>query len=236
MESRPDATSSASPSESEPSSTPPPAPESASATPNEFASESASSAELEVGLDIESFRVEQDYAARLQLAKRSVSVPVGRPNPQAFINIHPSPEWRIPVNVLEIRATRRIHLVARELVPEVMNDLVPKLLVAYSMVDGSWGLWPIRLRGALGEMDPYNESAHRIVMEYANTWVRVMTDKSAGRYVAIPAAAATMGLEHLPVPRWPDKGFAYIFDLAFRGQVIRSMDHPVLRSLRGETF
>jgi hypothetical protein len=71
--------------------------------PEEFASGSTSFSEPEAGLDIESFRVEQDYAARLQLAKRPVSVPVGRPNSQAYICIHPSPDWRMAVNVLETR-------------------------------------------------------------------------------------------------------------------------------------
>jgi hypothetical protein len=38
----------------------------------------------------------------------------------------------------------------------------------------------------------------------------------------------------LPDPEWPVLGFDAILELAFRGRVIDSLDHSVLRRLRGE--
>ena len=36
-----------------------------------------------------------------------------------------------------------------------------------------------------------------------------------------------------PEPEWPEQTFEELFHLAFRGQVIDSIDHPVIRQLKG---
>jgi hypothetical protein len=195
----------------------------------------ASASPLEV-LDIENFRVSQDYAARMQLAKRPVSIPVGRPNPQQFLMFHPDPTWRITLNVLEVRANRRTYLVAPELEPELLGDIITKQFAAYTTPAGSWGLWGFRLGGGPRPLDNYNLSGHQILAAHAGTWIRVVTDDQSGRFVAVPAVAAMMGLQQLPVPRWPAGGFTYLCDLAFRGLVIRDLNHLELRRLRGEVF
>jgi hypothetical protein len=38
----------------------------------------------------------------------------------------------------------------------------------------------------------------------------------------------------LPDPNWPDLTFQEIFDIAIRDRKIDSLDHPVVRQLRGE--
>lgn len=38
----------------------------------------------------------------------------------------------------------------------------------------------------------------------------------------------------LPEPDWPATGFEDILNIAFRGRFIDSIDHPVLRKIRGE--
>jgi hypothetical protein len=40
----------------------------------------------------------------------------------------------------------------------------------------------------------------------------------------------------VPVPRWPEGGFNYLFQLAFRGRVINNLDHPVIQRLQGRKF
>ena len=35
-------------------------------------------------------------------------------------------------------------------------------------------------------------------------------------------------------PKWPDLSFRTMLELAFKGRVIDTIDHPVLRKLRGE--
>jgi hypothetical protein len=190
----------------------------------------ASLSEFETELELEAFRVDQDFAQHIQTVKKPISIPVGRPHNQEWICFHPNKSWRIVVNLLEDRINRRFYLVARHLFPEVMSDLRPKLLVAYAVRrDSSWGLWPIRVKGERGDLDSYSESLHGILGQYSGQWIRVLTDQPGGVYVPV----VTENVE-APVPRWPDGGFQYLFQLAFKNRVINGLDHPILRGLRGE--
>jgi hypothetical protein len=38
----------------------------------------------------------------------------------------------------------------------------------------------------------------------------------------------------LVAPKWPDGGIQKLFALAFRNRVISTVDHPMLKALRGE--
>lgn len=49
----------------------------------------------------------------------------------------------------------------------------------------------------------------------------------AGAYDVFEATAK------LPQPEWPVESFEQLFRLAFRDRVIDSIDHPVIRQLKG---
>ena len=64
--------------------------------------------------------------------------------------------------------------------------------------------------------------------ELARTkWVRVQANMTLGAYEVTYA-------EHLPDPEWPDVPFQELLRIAFKDRYIDSLDHPVLRQLRGE--
>jgi hypothetical protein len=37
----------------------------------------------------------------------------------------------------------------------------------------------------------------------------------------------------LPEPEWPETSFEELMQIAFRGRIINSLDHPVIRQLLG---
>jgi hypothetical protein len=115
------------------------------------------------------------------------------------------------------------------LVPEVTGDLIPKLLVAYCTRQGTPGLWPIRLPDETGRIDSYNESALAIVAEQSGRWIRVISNQQSRSYEVLESPRT-----ELPAPKWPDGGFNELFSIAFKERVIRSLDHPFLKHLRGE--
>jgi hypothetical protein len=49
-----------------------------------------------------------------------------------------------------------------------------------------------------------------------------------GAYETLMATATA-----IPDPEWPDVGFRQLLQLAFRGRVIQTPDHPVLQRLQG---
>lgn len=176
------------------------------------------------------FRISQNYADHLQTRKTAVLVPVKKPDPQEWVYIHPDAGWRDSVGVLEDKANREIYVVEPELLPEISESLIPKLLVAYVSRSGSHALWPIRLPNEAGRQDTYNRSALEIVHRFAGQWIRVLHSESNRCYEVLEMAATV----EMPEPKWPGGGFAYLFGVAFKGNIIASLEHPLLKTLRGE--
>ena len=104
----------------------------------------------------------------------------------------------------------------------------PKILHLTVSRQGTSFAWPIRLPGADGRLDSWNESAHAAARMAVSQWIRLESNREAGAYdVVVPVAP-------LPDPVWPTESFESLLDLAFRGRRIDTMDHPFLRKLRGE--
>jgi hypothetical protein len=59
-------------------------------------------------------------------------------------------------------------------------------------------------------------------------WIRMRSNRSLGAY------EVTQPLVEFPPPTWPDKGIEDLVGIGFKGRVINTADHPVLRHLRGE--
>jgi hypothetical protein len=180
-------------------------------------------------INLDDFRVSQDFAVQLQARKTVITVPVQRPDRQQWIWIHPEPDWRLPVYVLEDKENRRTFIALKDIAPEVMGDLVHKLLVAYCTKQGTPGLWPIKLPDETGRLDSYNESALAIVTEYAGQWVRIICNQQSRAYEVLSSPQADA-----PAPQWPSGAFPFLLETAFRGRIIRNIDHPELKALRGE--
>ena len=58
-------------------------------------------------------------------------------------------------------------------------------------------------------------------------WIRIKSNMSLKAYEIFEAASA------IPDPQWPELPFGEIVRIAFKDKVIRSLDHPVVKRLRG---
>jgi hypothetical protein len=182
-------------------------------------------------LDLERFRIDQDFATHVQTRKIAVSIPLRRPDRQHWIWIHPGLDWRASVAVLDDKANQRTYIVEPAIVPEVTADVVPKLLVTYATRQGTTGLWPIRLPDEAGRLDTYNESALTIIEQYPRRWIRVLTNQIDRCYEVLETPSVEQ-----PAPKWPEGGFKELFSKAFKGRVINDINHSVLKALRGESL
>jgi hypothetical protein len=90
-------------------------------------------------------------------------------------------------------------------------------------VAGTPFVWPLKTTD-----NSWTRSAHDAVEIAKNRWIQLKPNKELGGYEIRPAS----NQEREPV--WPDLSFDKLIDLAFRGRVIDTADHPVLRKLRGE--
>ena len=178
--------------------------------------------------DLDSLRLSQDFASSIGLKKLLTTVPVKKPNSQTWVRVHPDEAFRLPTAVLEMKEEKEIYLVDRELWPELGGEIIPKMLYTAITQPGDVFIWPVRMPGEDGRLDDWNESAHRLAKKGMEKWVRVQSNRKLGANEGWEAQG------DIPDPEWPDIGFREILSIAFKDRRIQSLDHPILRALRGE--
>jgi len=178
--------------------------------------------------DVDSLRLSQDFASSIGVKKLLTTVSVKKPNPQAYVRVHPDEAFRLPTAVLELKEDKELYLVARELWDELGEEIIPKMLYAAITRQGDPFIWPIRMPGEDGRLDPWNQSAHEAAQMAMEKWVRVKSNRSLGAYNVFESSVP------LPEPTWPETRFNELLKIAFKERCIENHDHPVLRGLRGE--
>jgi hypothetical protein len=173
------------------------------------------------------FRLPQSFAETLGVKKLLTTVPVGKPGGQDFIRTHPDPAYRANVPVVELKADRELYLVAPELVPELADEIVPVTLFTVISRQGVLRLWPVRLPGADGKSNNWWESARAGAEAGIDNWVRIKANTDLGANEIVVATAITAK------PAWPDLSYREILKVAFNGRVIETLDHPIIKRLRG---
>ena len=151
-----------------------------------------------------------------------ITVPMRKPDRHWFVRTHP--EHQFEAFVLE----DNVYIVdpnVAELCPE---EVVAKRLYLAINATKTAFLWPVKLPGSDGQLDSWNQSAGEIADLAKREWVRVMSNRDLGTYVAKSASNLTTE------PAWPSETFDEILKIAFKGKVIASWDHSKLRQLRGE--
>jgi hypothetical protein len=175
-------------------------------------------------------RLGQDFGDRGAVKKLLTTVPVRKPSKEHFVRTHPDPAFRLVTGVLELKEDREIYLVDPALWPELATEATfgPRMLITTVTRQGVVMLWPIRLPGTDGRVDEWNRSALEAAETARKSWVRVQANMSLGAYEIMVAAGTTA------TPEFPALTMGEILRVAFRDRYIDTLDHPVLRKLRGE--
>lgn len=151
-----------------------------------------------------------------------------KPNKQEFVRVHPSEDYRLETALLRDETLREDYLVAPALWPDLATEIKPVRIVAAVTRHGSPFLWPAVLPSQDGRSNRWHESMLEAQQHAMTTWVRVQADMSVGEYSLFEATG------NFPEPDWPDLMFKQILELAFKTRFVDSMEHPMLRALRGE--
>lgn len=172
----------------------------------------------------------QDFVSAAGVKKVLNTVPVRKPSKESFVMTHPQEGYRIQTCVVELREDAETYLVERNLWPELIGESTfsPRALFTAMNRQGVLFLWPIRLPGADGRLDNWSRSAMEAAQHAQGKWVRVTANMSLGAYELYEAAG------QWSPPEWPDVPFHQVLKIAFKDHFIDSMDHPILKRLRGE--
>jgi hypothetical protein len=179
-------------------------------------------------INFEELRLSQDFGADLGVKKVFTTVPVRKPSRQEFVRVHPDEAYSIQTPVLDLKEERETYIVAKELWPEVHGELVPKILLTTISRQGALSIWPIRLPGADGRQDAWNQSALYAANLARDRWIRISANMSLGAYDVFEATG------DIPEPEWPALSFEQILAIAFGNRYITDFDHVVLKRLRGQ--
>jgi hypothetical protein len=180
--------------------------------------------------DPAALRLAQDFGASIGVQKALLTVPVRKPDRTWFVRVHPDERYRLQTPVVELKEDRETYLVAQDLWPSLAAEATfsPRALFTAINRQGVVFLWPIRLPGPDGRVDEWSRTALAAAEMATKEWVRVTANLSLGAYEIFRATG------QLPDPVWPDKTLRELLAVAFHGKLIDSLDHPVLRRLRGE--
>jgi hypothetical protein len=178
--------------------------------------------------DPASLRLGQDFASSVGVKKVLTTVPCRKPNRHEFVRVRPGEEWRLETGVFEDKVNREVYLVQRDLWPELVGEVYPVCLFLAVNRQGDVFLWPVKLPGADGRSNPWNESALAAARLAEKKWVRVAANMGAGMYDVFEAAG------ELSDPEWPELSFPEILKLCFNDRFIQDANHPAIRALRGE--
>ena len=175
-------------------------------------------------------RLSQDFAAGLGVKKALLTVPVRKPSKEWWIQTHADPSYRLQTAVLELKEDRETYLVDPALWHELATEATfsPRALFTSITRQNVVFLWPIRLPGPDGKIDEWNRSALEAATMAEGRWLRVAANMHLGAYEVFTASA------DLPEPEWPDTPFNGLLRVAFKDRYIDTLEHPVLKRLRGE--
>lgn len=182
--------------------------------------------------DPAALRLSGDALAGLGVKKALLSVPVRKPDKSWFVRVHPDDAYSLNTAVIELKGDRgcETYLVVPALWPELAGEGTFKRMALFTAVNrqGVPFLWPCRLPGADSREDGWMETALAAAAMAKSGWVRVSANMALGAYDVHQATG------DLPDPEWPDAPFRELLKTAFKGKLIDTRDHSVLRHLRGE--
>jgi hypothetical protein len=180
--------------------------------------------------DPASLRLSQDLSVGAGVQKAILKIPVRKPSKGAFCRAHLSDAYRIAAAVIDPDdGNREVYLVPQALQPALATEptLKPVLLVAAIDRQGVLFLWPAGLPKGERDCDAWS-SMRKAIDAATRRWVRVTWSDGLRAYeVSYPTA-------DLGEPNWPDLTFSRMLGIAFKDRLITTLDHPILRRLRGE--
>jgi hypothetical protein len=178
----------------------------------------------------ENLRIDLNISEGVGVKKVVLTIPVRKPNPQDFIRVHKEADFRLAVAIIDLKDDRETYLVLPSIVRDIPGEYVTVMMYACINRAGNVFLWPVRLPGTDGRQLDWHKSAAAAAEMGMTRWVRIKANTNIGAYDVFEASSA------IPEPEWPkDLTFEQMLRIAFKGRLVDSLAHPVLKRLRGET-
>lgn len=177
-----------------------------------------------------SLRLDPSQLETIQGQPITVDVPVGKPPSGHYWRLRPGDDFRAAYNLLNGSKIggEGMHAITPEVAALVPDQVRPHELRLGVTQFGAPFLLPVPLPGPDGRSNRWHLSLAAAAKLAEEHWVRIAADMRAGAYTVIKAGG------NLGDPRWPSETFEELLTVAFRGCVIDSKEHALIRQLLGE--
>jgi hypothetical protein len=177
--------------------------------------------------DLSNLRLDQSFVESAGVRKLLTTIPVRKPNKQDFNRVHPAPEYRANLAIIDLREDREIYLVPPSIAINLPGEYA--MMTVYTAINrqGVLFLWPVKLPAPDARPNEWNRSAAEAANLAMRRWVRVMPNHSLGAYDIYEAEST------VPDPEWPGLSYQEMLRVGFRDHLIDRLDHAVVKRLRG---
>ena len=176
--------------------------------------------------DIEALRLNSDEDLSSDLAEDSSDLPVRKPKRQEFFRVHSDENMRFATKLLHFDADKKWYLIAKNLWVELCDELTSVSLLTCINDDSARFFWPLK-QSMHGMSNGWNDSSLHAAKKAVSMWIRLVPDMPNQKYRVQSAH------QNLPEPEWESCTLNELVEKAFKDAYIDSLDHPVIKKLRG---
>jgi hypothetical protein len=176
--------------------------------------------------NLEALRLTPDEAGQIGTEEVLAHVSVRKPTINEFVRVNPDPAMSLATSIF-VDPERETYFVATSARNVLVAGVKAMLLVPAVNQRGLFFIWPIALGDGSGRRNAWHETAREAMELAKREWVKLVSDMAGGCYRVYRAKGA------LPNPVFPQKSLEELLRIAFRGRVIDSEDHPVVRQALG---
>jgi hypothetical protein len=176
-------------------------------------------------LALHNLRLTQDFLQTGSGKKLLTRIPLMKPNPQTYIRTHST--WHGQFATLELKDERETYLVSARMLPELEGEF--RVVTIYTCItrQGVVFAWAIPLPGVDGKDNTYWQTAREGAALAMDRWLKIKSNQFLRGYEFTPP------FNKFPDPTWPDLTFEQVMRLVGKDALIDSVDHPVVKQLRG---
>jgi hypothetical protein len=158
------------------------------------------------------------------------NIQIRQPDKAWWVRVHPDEaHYMLQTIVIDLKDRNEVYLVDPSLRKQLGKEPTLQLRRLYLAVNrqGKPFIWPIRVPKANKPPDRFLRPFLAAIQKGKDNWIRIYWDEDERTHLVSVS-------DITDEPMWPDKSFVELVELAFADFYIDSLNHPVLKELRGD--
>lgn len=177
--------------------------------------------------DVNALRLDSSFVETAGVKKLLTTVPVRKPHGQDFTRVHPGPDYRAQLALIEVRDDREVYLLTPNIARALPGEYVMATVYTATNRQGVVHLWPVKLPPPDGRIIEWHRSAAEAAELAMTKWVRVRANMALGAYELFESQGT------VPEPEWPTLSFTELLRIGFRDRFVDNLDHALIKRLHG---